>query len=285
MFAGQRHRAEAAIHQAGVQTADRFARAAEQHRRFRFVKAQQVDHRIFCIRGCDGDRLIGDIAMTAIFANRGNAQRIILIAFGKIDNRLRDGRREHQCPAILAGRVEYFFEIFAKAHVEHFIGFVEHRCTEIFEIKRAAFEMIAQTARGANDDMCAAAQLTPFLRSIHTPDTGCNLGTGGLIQPGQFATNLQGQFAGWRDDQRQRFNQKRKTPVVVEQLRRHRQTEGNGLAGTGLGRNDKVAAFRFGFKHGGLNRSRLVIFARRERLCEKRGNFRERHNVCIPWQK
>ena len=217
--------------------------------------------------------------MAAIFADGGNAQRVILVALGKIDDRFGNGRREHQCPAVLAGCIENFLEILAKAHVEHFIGFVEHRGAEILEVERAAFEMVAQPPRGADNDMRAALQRAPLFRSIHAADTGRDLGTGRLIEPGQFATHLQGEFAGRRDDQRQRLDQKRETPVVIEQLRRHRQAEGYGLAGTGLGRHDQVASFRFGFQYGGLNGSRLVIFTRRERLGEKRRNFRERHNV------
>ena len=100
---------------------------------------------------------------------------------------------------------------------------------------------------------------------------GGDLGTGRLVQPGQLATYLQGQFTGWCNDEGQRFDQKRETTIVVKQLRRHRQAKGDGLAGAGLGGDDQIAAIRFRLEHGGLDGRWLVIFVRRERLCEKRG--------------
>ena len=234
------------------------------------METQQIDHRVFGVGRSDGDCLIGDIAVATVFADGGNAQRIILIAFGKIDDRFRNGRREHQCPALLTGSIENFFKIFAETHVEHFVRFIENRCTQIFEVERSAFQVIAQTARRSNDDMRAAAQLTPFLGSIHAANAGRDLRACWLIEPCQFATHLQRKLAGRCDDQSQWFDQKRETTVVIEQLWCHRQTEGYGLAGAGLGGYDKVAAIRFWFKHSGLNRRRLVIFVRRKRLSEKR---------------
>jgi hypothetical protein len=95
--------------------------------------------------------------MAAIFADGGNAQRIALIALGQRDDRLGHGRREQQRAAVFGRGVENFLQILAKAHVEHFVGLVEHRDFERRQVERAAFQMVAQAARRADDDMRALA--------------------------------------------------------------------------------------------------------------------------------
>ena len=79
---------KAAFDQAGMKVADIVARGAEQHRRFRLVEAQQIDHRVFDVGRRNGHRLIDDIAVAAIIADGRNAQRIALIALGQRDDRL-----------------------------------------------------------------------------------------------------------------------------------------------------------------------------------------------------
>src|SRR3546814_8312083 len=96
MLARQRDRGEAAIDQPRMEAADIVARRAEQHRRVGLVQAQQVDHRALDISGGDGNDLIGDVAVPAIFADGRDAQGIVLIAFGELRDRLRDRRRKKQ---------------------------------------------------------------------------------------------------------------------------------------------------------------------------------------------
>ncbi len=88
MLAGQGDGAEAALDQAGVEMADIVARRAEQHRRVGFVEAQQVHDRILDVRGRHRHRLIADVAVAAVFPDRGDAQRVLLEALGQRDDRL-----------------------------------------------------------------------------------------------------------------------------------------------------------------------------------------------------
>src|SRR3546814_9918250 len=85
--------------------------------------------------------------MAAILADRGDAQRIALVALGQGDNRLGHGRREEKRPPFLGRRVEYLLQILAKAHVEHLIRFIQHGDAEVGKIERATFEMVAQPSR------------------------------------------------------------------------------------------------------------------------------------------
>jgi hypothetical protein len=57
-----------------------------------------------------------------------------------------------------------FLKVLAKAHVEHFVGFVEHHDFQRGEVERAAFQVIAQAPRRADDDMgavCSARRSGP----------------------------------------------------------------------------------------------------------------------------
>ena len=157
MLARQRDNGKAALGQAGMQVADIIAGCAEQQRRGRFVEAQQIDDRILDIVGGNGDGLIADITMAAIFADGRDAQGIALVAFGERDNRLGHRRGEHEGPPGLRRRVEDFLKVFAKPHVEHLVGFVENGDGEAVEDKRAAFEMVAQPSGRPDDDMRALA--------------------------------------------------------------------------------------------------------------------------------
>src|SRR3546814_4524285 len=85
--------------------------------------------------------------MAAILANGRDAQRVLLITLGELNDRAGDRRREQKCAARFGGAVEDFLEVVAKAHVEHFIGYVEHGDAQRAEVERAAFEVIAQASR------------------------------------------------------------------------------------------------------------------------------------------
>ena len=114
--------------------------------RLRLVQPQQVDHRMLDIGRRDGHRLIGDVAMAALLADRRDAQRVALVALGERDDRLRHGRREEQGAPLRRGRVEDLLEILAKAHVEHLVGLVEH----------GDLELARGRARRARDGRAAA---------------------------------------------------------------------------------------------------------------------------------
>jgi hypothetical protein len=178
VLARKRHGGKAALEQRGVQPADVVARRAEQHGRFRLVEAQQVDHRVLDVVGRDGDRLIADVAMALALVDRRDAQRIALILLGQRRDRARHGGGKQQGAALGRSGVEQFFQVFAEAHVEHFVGFVEHHEAQARQVERAAFEMVAQAAGRAHHDMRAVVELATFLRRVHPADAG------GDAQPG-----------------------------------------------------------------------------------------------------
>ena len=277
MLARQSDDAEATLGQAGVEVADIVARRAEQHRRLGLMQPQQVHDRVLDIGRGNGDRLIADVAMAAILPQRLDAQRIALIALGQRDDRLGHRRREHEGAAGRRRSVENLFEIVAEAHVEHFVGLIEHRDLQRRQVERAAFEMIAQPPRRADNDMRAMAQHPPFTAGIHAADAGSDACARRAIEPQQLTAHLQGQLAGRRDDQRDRRAGNGQRRRIHQQLVGHGETESDGLARSGLSRDDQVAAQCLGLEDGGLDGRGSFIAAFGECLREEWRKGRERH--------
>ena len=143
MLARQRHRLKAALGQARMEAADRVARRAEQDRGLGLMKAQQIDDGMLDVGRCHRHRLVGDVLVAFLVTQRLDPERILLIAPGERDNRPGHRRREQQGAPSRRGRVEDFLELFAKAHVEHLVGLVEHRHLERRHYQRSALEVVA----------------------------------------------------------------------------------------------------------------------------------------------
>ena len=270
-----------AFDQRGVQVPDIVAGCAEQHRSFGLVEAQQVDHRMLDLGRSDCDRLIGNIAVTAILADSRDPQRIALVPPGERDDRLGHGRRKQQRAAGRRHRVEDFLEVFAEAHVEHLIRLVEHDGAHFGEVERAAFKVIAQPPRRADHDVRAMVQRAAFLAGVHAPDAADDPGAGLGIEPGQLAADLQGEFAGRRDHQR-KWSRSLRQLVFGQQFVSDGEAESDGLARSGLRRNHQIAATRARLKHLGLDRGQRGIAMRGERFGEKRGYIGKGHDALPP---
>jgi hypothetical protein len=127
------------------------------------------------------------------------------------------------------------------------------------QVERAAFEMVAQAAGRAHHDMRAVVELATFLRRVHPADAGGDAQPGFFIEPGEFAADLERQFARGSNGQRQRCTGRRH--AIVQQIGGHGHAERNRLARSGLGGNQEIAANGLVLEHSGLDRSRLGIAA------------------------
>ena len=192
--------------------------------------------------------------MAALFGDGRDAQRVVLIAAGERDDRRGHGGRKQQRAALFWRRVEDRLEVFAKAHVEHFVGFVEHGDAQGGKLERPAFEMIAQAAGRADDDMGAVHQRAALARGVHAADARGDARAGLLVEPHQFAADLQREFAGRSDNQRERCAGGAELVFTGEEVGGHGEAEGDSLARAGLRRDDEIAPMRFGFEDGSLDR-------------------------------
>jgi hypothetical protein len=141
--------------------------------------------------------------------------------------------------------------------------------------------VIAQAPRRADDDLCTIAEVAPLARGVHAADTSRDARTGRAIEPHELAADLQREFTRRRDDQRQRRRALANAAILADQLWRHRKPEGDGLARSGLRRDDQVAALRFGFQHGLLDGGERVIAVRIKRVRQNGGNGIKRHGISI----
>ena len=119
--------------------------------------------------------------------------------------------------------------------------------------------MVAQTARRADDDMRAAIQRAPLLARIHAADAGHDPRPGLGVEPLQFALHLQGEFPCRRDDQRQRLRRRSQPGLVAHQRWRDGEAKADGLARSGLRRNQKVRLIERGIRDRLLHRGQRVV--------------------------
>ena len=129
---------------------------------------------------------------------------VALIAARQHRDALRHGRGKQQAAFFRRHRLQHEFEIFAKAEIEHLVGFVEHHDRQRGNIQRPALDMVAQAPRRAHDDMDARLQGAALALRVHAADAGADARAGMAIEPGQLALDLQRQFARRRDDERER---------------------------------------------------------------------------------
>ncbi|MEY9666352.1 hypothetical protein ABIE80_005060 [Bradyrhizobium diazoefficiens] len=254
---------------------DGIARAAEHQGARRLEEAQHVDHRVLDIGGSDPDRAILDIGVTAFVARDLDPERLLLILLGQRDDAARKGRREQQGAARLRRGLEDELHVLAKAEIEHLVGLVEDDGLQFGDVETATAQMIAQPARRADDDVRAGRQLALLAPRIHAADTGDDAPVSMLVQPGQFALNLQGKLAGRRHDQGERRARPLEPLDAIKQILGQGQSVSEGLAGAGLGRDQEVAACGLLGEHGELNGGRTVVVALGQSSGERRTHSRE----------
>ena len=204
---------------------------------------------------------IVDIGVLAGFALDGETKRVVLEALGKLGNRLRHGCREHQRAAVFRRFAKDEFEVLAKAHVEHFVSFIENDGTQFRHVESITGDMVAQTSRRTDNDVGATFQRTTLGADIHTANAGCNARTGIGIEPFQLTTNLKRQFARRRDNHGKRRTGIAETQFAFEDGVSHGKAESNRLARSGLCGNEKIGIERFGCQNGILNGGECIITA------------------------
>ncbi len=78
--------------------------------------------------------------------------------------------------------------------------------------------------------MRTAGKRAALLAHVHAADAGGHAGAGLGVEPFQFAGDLLGKFAGWRDDDGQRRIGFLEAVCPGEQVASHGEAESNGFA-------------------------------------------------------
>ena len=168
------------------------------------------------------------------------------------DARLEGGAEENGLALLWHGSHEAV-DVVAEAHVEHLIGFVKDEGLETVELDQAALHEVKNAPWGADDDLGAALQGADLAVIRRTAIDWC--GAHAFLELGQLvnlSADLHGQLTGGAEDESLHMALR-----TVHALH-HRNAEGHGFAGAGLGLPDDIAS---GQGHGnglGLNGGRLL---------------------------
>ncbi len=146
------------------------------------------------------------------------------------------GREQH---GLALGRALLHHErdVVVEAHVQHAVGFVQHQRVERIQLEAAAFDVVHDAARRADDDMRAVLQAVALRPHGGAADQRQYLDVvGEARQAAHLLRHLVGQFA--RRAQHHGLHGKAARVELGEQ----RQRECRGLAAAGLGLRDEVVS-------------------------------------------
>ena len=131
------------------------------------------------------------------------------------------------------------FDVGNEAHVQHAVGFVDDQQFDAGEQQSAALGVVEQPAGGRDQHVDAARQLGVLVAERDAADQKRDVEflAGAVFV--ELLLDLRGEFAGRFEDQGARHS----CPgAALFQHGEHRQDEGSGLAGAGLGDAENVAA-------------------------------------------
>ena len=190
------------------------------------VRVQEIEQVICFLILFGGDDVLRDLRPVGLGGFDGNLYRIVLILPGdRQDILVGSGREKNQLP-IRRCRLDDLRYILDKAHVQHFIRFIQHHCVDRGKRNISTLHMIQQAAGRRYDNLRTALQRCNLPgdrlaaidnRDSYTLDIFC--------QACQFLSDLQGQFAGWSQDD---FLH---TAVLQLDVFQHRNAKGACLAG------------------------------------------------------
>src|SRR5690606_37738643 len=178
--------------------------ADEDDHRLHRLDFQQAGHGVqLVVVGHFPDFLGNGVQAAALAAVQADFLRVTHVLAGDSAHAGGHGGGEQGLLGVFRHFLEYGIEVVGKAHLEHFIGFVEYQETHVLELDAATTHVVGQAAGGGDDDMGASLQCLE-LRS-----------EGGAAVQGQHGKaahvlcvalqgfrHLQGQFAGRSKDQR-----------------------------------------------------------------------------------
>ncbi|MNK72935.1 hypothetical protein D3C87_924220 [compost metagenome] len=202
------------------------------------------------VRGGDADDILGD-GVGCHGRPRGlDPGRILEELRGQARDLGRHGGREEQGLALGRRQFEDALDVGDETHVEHAVGFVDDHHLDAGQQDLAAFEQIEQTARRGDQDVDALVQQRHLVAHGDSADQQSPAQLGALGVFCEVLGDLVGQFAGGGQDQGARHPGAGATRAETVD---HRQGEGGGLAGAGLGDAQDVTAGQGHRNGGGLN--------------------------------
>jgi hypothetical protein len=190
--------------------------------------------------------------VAAVEERRGHldACRVLQELVGQLlDFRRHGGREEQRLPGE-RDELDDPLDVGNEAHVEHPVGFVDDQKFDAGHQQLAAFRVVEQAAGRGDQHVGAALKLAILFVKGNAADQQNDVETVVLAVFLEILVHLGRQFAGRLEDQRARHA--RPGAASFEHCQ-HRQDEGCGLSGSGLGDAQYVLAFQRGRDGLGLD--------------------------------
>ena len=124
-------------------------------KRFRFQDARQ---RVELVHARHQPVALADVVGRARLGGDRHFGRIHQVRRGDALDDGRHGGREQGRLMAVRRFFQDAFDIVDKAHAQHFIGFIQHQRFQLGQVERTLVQVIDDAARGADDDVHAAAQ-------------------------------------------------------------------------------------------------------------------------------
>ena len=185
-----------------------------------------------------------------LFLGNGYILRRLHVLLGQAQNRTGHGCGEQQSLAFSRQAAHNFFDIINKAHIQHFVGLVQYQEFDMVQTDSAAVDMVNQASRSADNNLHIVAQRTNLAFNRLAAVNRQRTHAAGAADFANLFRNLNSQLTG-------RSHNQRLDMLEVGNCLHQRNTEGSGLAGTGLCLADNVVTFEHQGNSSGLNRRRL----------------------------
>ena len=158
----------------------------------------------------------------------------------------RHGGREKQGLLVLWCFVQDQVQIILEAHGEHLICFVQYKELHIVQLQSTTVDEVHRTSRRSDNDLRTALQSTDLRVHVGTAIHGNGLQRHEHREVLHVLGDLQAQFAGWAQ-----YDALYLLGIGV-QLMQHGKAECSGLAGTRLGKGNKVLFSAQDLRNGAL---------------------------------
>ena len=182
------------------------------------------------VDGLGGRRLAGDL----------DADRVVQELLGDPGDLRRHRRREEQRLPGEGHQLEDALDVGDEAHVEHAVGLVDHHDLHAGQHQLAALEVVEQAAGRGDQHVDAAVDQLVLVLEADAADQQRHRELQVRRVLLELLGDLGGELAGRGEDEAARHPG---AGAALGELAEHRQHEGAGLAGAGLGDAEDVAAF------------------------------------------
>ena len=189
-----------------------------------------------------------------------HADRIVKDAHGQLFHLGGHGGGEEKRLPFFRQKGDDLFHIVNEAHIQHPVGFVQHKNFDFGQADKALTDQVVQTARRGHQNLHAPLELLHLGLLPHAAENNAGAQRQLFAIGHKVFLNLQSQLPGRGQDQRPNVPAFPGRPLLIEPLQ-DRQGESGGLAGARLGAAQHVLSRKDGGNGIPLNGGRGFVAA------------------------